>query len=223
MSRVNLTARVRDQIGSRAVKKLRESGMIPGVMYGPGKKTRPLEMPGEAWEKALRDRYTGNTLIDLEVEFEGKQHKILVGLWEVQRHYLDHHIQHVDLMRLEENEPFDFTVPVRFEGKSQGEKEGYKVFYVKDVMNLRCVPDLVPEALIVDMTPLDAGDVFRTGDIVLPEGVELLDDPEIPLVTIASSITVYEEEEEELEEGEELAEGEEGAEGEGEEEEGSEE
>jgi len=219
MSRVSLTAKVREELGTRAVQKMRDQGIIPGVMYGPQKKTRPLEMPADAWEKALQGRFTGNTLIELEVEFEGKKHQILVGLWEVQRHYLNHHITHVDLMRLEENEPFNFTVPVKFVGRSQGEKEGFKVFYVKDTLNLRCAPSVLPEVTEVEMGPLGAGAVFRTGDIELPEGVELLDDPTVPLVTIASSVTVMEEDEELEEgvEGEEGAEGEEGEEGKAEE------
>jgi large subunit ribosomal protein L25 len=214
MPRVSLIAKVREELGSRAVAKLRENGLIPGVMYGPEKRTRPLEMPGEAWEKALQGLFTGNVLIDLEVEFEGQTHNILVGLWEVQRHYLNHHIQHIDLMRLEEGKASRFMVPVRFLGKSLGEKAGYKVFFVKDTMSLMCPPELLPDEIEIDMTPLDQGAVYRTGDVELPEGVELLDDPTVPLVTIASSITVIEEEEEELEEGEEAAEGEEGEEGE---------
>src|SRR5215471_5316126 len=112
-----LTAKVRSELGSRANKRLRDSGFIPGVIYGHKEAVVPVTLPRK---ETVGHISRGAHLFDLAID--GKSEKVLVK--EVQYDHLGLHVIHVDFARVSLDERVEVTVPIELKGEPKEEEGG---------------------------------------------------------------------------------------------------
>jgi large subunit ribosomal protein L25 len=219
--RPTLTADERSERGSRAVRRLRRDGLVPGVVYGgsDGDSTS-FKVDSRALRHVLVD---GSALIDLEVA--GRTRPVIVK--DQQLHPVRGEVMHIDLLEVRLDEKIQTTVAVHIEGTEEapGIKEGGVLEQVTHQLNIEALPTAIPEFVSVDVSGMEIAATMNLSEVAVPEGVTFLDDPEETI--IATVVVPTEVEEPEIEEETELVgegvegeeiEGEEGvAEGEGEE------
>ncbi|MDQ3671076.1 MAG: 50S ribosomal protein L25 [Actinomycetota bacterium] len=217
--RIKLEVREREEneCGSRHSRRLRQDGVIPGVLYGKGH-ARAISVP----EKDLRTAMTGpsglHAILDVVLEGQKTVHPSILA--EYQQDPVRGKISHIDLREVRLDQPIQAAVVVQLVGEAAGAKEGGVVSLVSRELQVEALPMEVPEHIDVDISAMEIGDVLRLEDISAPEGVTLLDDlHETVIVTVAMSRGFAELEEAEaaaaaeaaeaegLEEGEEPAEG----------------
>jgi len=208
--RIKLLVQDRAVLGSAESRRLRKQGLIPGILYG---RERPHAI--SIVERDLRNALTGgsgmNAVLDVVID-GGSVHSSV--LKEYQLHNVRGKITHVDLQEVRLDQPIHATVTVHLVGEAAGTKEGGVLSQVINEVNVEALPMEVPALLEFDVSELQITDTARLDQLILPEGVTLLDDPDTVLAGV-SPPTVLEEEpvEEGAEEGE-AADGEEpGAEG----------
>lgn len=209
--RVKLVASERTQLGSRESRRLRRQGLIPGVLYG---KTEPVAIA--IGERELRAALTtsagGHAVLDVAID-GGRQHSAI--LKDFQRDVVRGNITHVDLQEVRLDQLIQTSVEVALVGDPIGVREGGVLSQVTNEISIEALPLEVPQGLEVDVSGMAIGDTMRLTELVVPEGVTLLDDPEeivLATVTLPTLVVEPEVEEEELEEGAEpAAEGEEPA------------
>jgi large subunit ribosomal protein L25 len=215
---MKLSVKKREEL-KRKVKGLLKKNEIPGVVYGPKRKSLNIKFDGLNFEKVLKDSGYSK-LVDLEVE-EEKPVKVLIR--EVQYEPATDKVIHVSFYELDMKKTITADVPVETKGTSTAVKDNTGFLVTPfDTLTVRCLPDKLPQKLVVDISLLnEIGDNVSIADLKLPEGVELSSeiDQNATLAYIAppQKEIVEEEPEEEAEE-----EGEEGEVKEGEEEEGEE-
>jgi large subunit ribosomal protein L25 len=207
--RVKLMVQDRAVLGSAESRRLRRRGLIPGVLYGRG---QPVSIA--VAERDLRQALTGgggtHAVLDVVVE-GGKSHSSV--LKEYQQDAVRGYITHVDLQEVRLDQPIHAAVTVLLVGESSGVKEGGVLTQVTNVVNVEALPLEIPDHLEFDVSELQIGDSARLAQLVVPDGVTLLDDPEETVIASVALPRVEEEPEtEEGAEGEPAAEGEEGAE-----------
>jgi len=227
-TRPTLTADERSERGSRAVRRLRRSGLVPGVVYGgtDGESTS-FTVDSRALRQVLVD---GSALIDLEVA--GRTRPVIVK--DQQFHPVRGEVMHIDLLEVRLDEKIQTTVAVHIENieEAPGIKEGGVLEQVTHQLNIEALPTAIPEYVPVDASGMEIAATMTLSEVPAPEGVTFLDDAEETV--IATVVVPTEVEEPEIEEetelvgegveGEEVPEGEEAAaEGEGGEEPASEE
>src|ERR1700686_2920398 len=100
-----ITAKSRSELGSRANKRLRDAGHIPGVIYGHKEAVVPVTLP----KKELTN-YLGHGTHLFDLALDGKSEKVLVK--EVQYDHLGIEIIHVDFARVSLDEKVKVTVPL---------------------------------------------------------------------------------------------------------------
>jgi large subunit ribosomal protein L25 len=216
--RPTLDVEDRPERGTRAAKRLRREGYVPGVVYG-GKDGDCTSFKVN-W-RDLRQVLAGSALIDLKVG--GKTRPVIVK--DQQQHPVRDELLHIDLLEVRLDEKIQTQVSVHLEGAEEapGIKEGGVLEHVTHQLNIEALPTDIPEAIHVDVSGLEIAATMHLSEISPPAGVTFLDDPEDTiLATVVVPTEVEEpeiEEETELvgEEGEEVegaeaAEGEEGAE-----------
>ena len=216
--RPTLDVEDRPERGTRAAKRLRREGYVPGVVYG-GKDGDCTSFKVN-W-RDLRRVLAGSALIDLKVG--GKTRPVIVK--DQQQHPVRDELLHIDLLEVRLDEKIQTQVSVHLEGAEEapGIKEGGVLEHVTHQLNIEALPTDIPEAIVVDVSGLEIAATMHLSEISAPAGVTFLDDPEETiLATVVVPTEVEEpeiEEETELvgEEGEEVegaepAEGEEGAE-----------
>ena len=211
--RPTLDVEERPERGTRAAKRLRREGFVPGVVYG-GKDGDCTSFKVN-W-RDLRQVLAGSALIDLKVG--GKTRPVIVK--DQQQHPVRDELLHIDLLEVRLDEKIQTQVSVHLEGSEEapGIKEGGVLEHVTHQLNIEALPTDIPEAIHVDVSGLEIAATMHLSEISAPAGVTFLDDPEETiLATVVVPTEVEEpeiEEETELvgEEGE-VAEGEEAAEG----------
>jgi len=207
----------RTERGTRATRRLRRSGLVPGVVYG-GKDSESTSFKVN-W-RDLRQVLAGSALIDLKVG--GKTRPVIVK--DQQQHPVRDELLHIDLLEVRLDEKIQTQVSVHLEGAEEapGIKEGGVLEHVTHQLNIEALPTDIPEAIVVDVSGLEIAATMHLSEISPPQGVTFLDDPEETILATVVVPTEVEEpeieeetelvgEEGEVVEGEEAAEGEEGA------------
>lgn len=207
-----LTVQLRDKTGKGVSRKLRRTGLVPGICYGVGlDKPVDITLDPKTLKAALDPELGQNTVIDLRVVdgSESEQHHVTAMLWEYQVHPIKRTVLHVDMVAIDPDKPVDIDVPVAFVGKAKGLVEGGVINVVRREIPVRCRPADIPKSFVVDISELDVGDNIHISDIDIPEGVE-------PMVSTALTLVACQAPRAEVEVlPEEGLEGLEGAEGEG--------
>ncbi|MCA9388505.1 50S ribosomal protein L25 [Candidatus Berkelbacteria bacterium] len=179
--KINLSALLRTKKKAKAI---RNSGMIPAVLYGHDVENTSLQLDSKKFEK-IYDEAGGNTLIDLEVE--GKKEPVRVLVQDIQFDPIVGNITHADLYAVNLKEKVVTEIPLKFTGESAAvvDLEGNLVTNLTEVEVKALPTDLISE-IEVDISQLKTfDDVIRASDLKLPDTIELMEDPEraIALVT----------------------------------------
>jgi large subunit ribosomal protein L25 len=180
-SRVKLVVSERTTLGSSESRRLRKRGLIPGVIYG-----RETPVPIAVGERELRAALTtpAGTHAVLDVEIDGgRQHSAV--LKEFQRDLVRGYITHIDLQEVRLDQPIHSVVVVTLVGDPIGTKEGGVLSQVTNEVHVEGLPLEIPQHLELDVSGMHIGDSIRLSDLVVPEGITLLDDPEEVLATVA--------------------------------------
>jgi large subunit ribosomal protein L25 len=214
--RTKLVVAQREELGSAESRRLRRQGVVPGVLYGDGE---PVSI--SIAERELRRALSGaaglHAILDVEVDGKGKTHASILKEYQVDP--VRGVVTHVDLQKVRLDRAISASVTVLLLGgeDAPGVREGGVLSQPLREVTVEALPLEVPEHLDIDVSGMEIGGTLRVSDLTAPEGVTLLDDPEMVVATVTAPTKVVEPEptEEELAELEaEAAEGEEGAEGE---------
>lgn len=180
-NQVQMPAAVRAGTGKGAARRLRREGKIPGVLYAAGKEATSLEIDPKILTKVLMGPYRRNVLISLDVEGQG-QRQVMVR--ELQKDPIRRIPIHVDLMEVDVEKPVIAKVPFFATGRSKPVIAGGKLQAPLRTLRVRALPNQIPEKIELDTTEFDIG-VYRAKQVTMPEGVELVDDGHLTVVTIS--------------------------------------
>src|SRR5215216_5578133 len=198
-SRPTLEVDARAERGTRATRRLRREGIVPGVVYGGTGQEDAVSFKVNARElrHVLVD---GSALIDLKVD--GKTLPVIVK--DRQLDPVRDEIIHIDLLEVRLDEKIQTQVGVHIEGieEAPGIKEGGVLEHVTHQLNIEALPTAIPEAIVVDVSGMEIAATMHLSELTPPEGVEFLDDPEETI--IATVVVPTEVEEPEIEEETEL-------------------
>jgi large subunit ribosomal protein L25 len=209
-TRPTLAVEERPERGTRATRRLRRQGLVPGVVYGGGSgESTPFKVEARALRQVLVD---GSALIDLKID-GGEARPVIVK--DQQLHPVRDQPLHIDLLEVRLDEKIQARVAVHVEGAedSPGVKEGGVLEQVTHQLNIEALPTDIPEAVVVDMSGMQIAATMHLSEVAAPAGVTFLDDPDetiIATIVVPTEIEEPEEIEEETElVGEEAPEGEE--------------
>ncbi|MDB4970335.1 MAG: rplY [Myxococcales bacterium] len=173
-----LNVEYRNDTGKSAVRRLRNSGKIPAIVYGPGKEPMALTVDPTALVKSLDPVKKTNTVLTLTVEgapADGDG-SLTVMLRDFQKDALRGQLTHADFVRVDLTKPVHATVPIVLVGKAEGVKLGGIMHQVIRVLPISCTPDKIPTKLEVDVTALGMNEAIHVSDLKLGEGVKPLAD-----------------------------------------------
>lgn len=175
-----LAAAMREGTGKGAARRLRRQGRVPGVVYSGGKEAQPISVAPNELVKVLSGPFRRNALIALEIAGQGTRH---VMVRELQKDPVRRSPVHVDFVEVDLSKPIVVKVPFVTTGRSKAVMAGGKMQVPLRWLRVRCLPKAIPQQIELDTTPLDFG-IYRIRDITPPEGVKLVDDPMLTVITI---------------------------------------
>ncbi len=182
MEQLVLNIELREKVGKGVSRRLRNEGMVPAVVYGKGMEPVPAAVSAKELASAIAGEGGRNHIITLKGDksLDGK----LVIVSDLLRDCLKGSLLHVDLHKINLEEKVKVPVPVNLTGTSIGVKEGGMLDFAMHAIEIECFATQIPEHIDVDVTDLEIGDSFHVGDVVVPAGMKVLNDPKATVVSI---------------------------------------
>lgn len=181
-----IQAERREEFGKGSARRLRRDGKIPGVLYEKGIDNVHFAVDRIEMTAIVRNEGT-NAIVELEVDGD----KLLSMVKNIDQNVLTLEIDHIDLLGIKRGEKVVVEVPVVTEGEAADDAV---VLQEADVVEIEIDALNIPDEIAVSIEGKEIGDSIYASDIQLPEGAELISDPELLLVNVT-----YEQVDEELE------------------------
>jgi large subunit ribosomal protein L25 len=182
MDNVSIVVHKRDDTGTRASKRLRKSGLIPGVIYGHGKDAVLIAVEPHALRDALTTSAGTHAVLDVTFEGQKRGHKAIVKELTLDR--VKSNVIHVDFQEIRLDETIETTVAIRFEGEAKGVKAGGMLDESTREVTVKGLVTAIPEHLVVDVSELDMNETLQVADLVVPEGIEIMADADEVLCSV---------------------------------------
>ncbi|MDR3764061.1 MAG: 50S ribosomal protein L25 [Acidobacteriota bacterium] len=177
----SVEAKLREASDKNAARRLRTTGLIPGVLYGAKKDSRAIAVDPKQILKILNSASGHNTIFD--VNLEGEQDKAMVVDWQYEP--LKGALLHVDLKRIAMDQKMKVSVPIIVTGIAKGVlEEGGLLDLVLREIQIECLPGDIPSAITVDVTALGMGDSIRVADLPKSASIEYLNEEDVTVVHV---------------------------------------
>jgi large subunit ribosomal protein L25 len=168
---------------------------VPAVLYGHETEAQSLQVKARALDRLLTAG-GAHSLVSLSVSGDKKPQTVLIR--EIQRYPTRPTVLHVDFYAVVMSEKLQTDVPLVIVGEAPAVVEGMAAMVQSlDSLQVECLPGDLPSSLELDVSGLERTDQnILVGDIPLPEGVTVLDDPQTVVISLAAARAEEEEEEE---------------------------
>ncbi len=178
----------REPGGTQTARNLRKEGMIPSIVYGLGEENIPVSVDPDEIRKILHSDRGDNTIINLNIDSEGKE---TVMIKDFQLDPVSYNLLHTDFMRIDMDEKIEVEVPIVPVGDPVGviEDDGVLDLVHREV-EVRCYPEDIPAQIEVDVSDLEISHNRRLSELEVSDKIELLQDPD----TVVAVVTFIEEE-----------------------------
>lgn len=179
MERIVLNAEIREDTGKSVAKRLRNQGLIPGVVYTKGDESIAVKTGYRDFVKLLH-KQGENVVIDLKLKKNAKTVNKVVIIKEIQYNSLKEGIFHVDFQQIKLTENIRVQVPLKTKGDADapGVKEGGTLEHILREVEIECLPTQIPKEIIINVATLNIGDVVYVKDLDIPEEITTITDPE---------------------------------------------
>jgi large subunit ribosomal protein L25 len=183
MATAQLSAQARSGTGKGVARSLRREGLVPGVIYGPARTPQPLTVSSRDLETLLEHIAAENTVIELSLD--GASSPTLIR--EIQRDPIRRHVIHVDFQELVAGEKVTVYIPLVLQGVPLGVRASSGILnQVMQEVECEVDPTNMPSRIVIDVTELGVGHSVHVSDIVVPEGLEILEDPELTVAVVSA-------------------------------------
>jgi large subunit ribosomal protein L25 len=183
MSDMTIEVQRREERGTNSNRRLRARGLIPAVVYGAGKETVPIQVDRKTLLDMMKASGSDNPIFLLQLAGSGKERHAMIR--DLQVHPISRQVLHIDFQRVIMTEKLRVQVPVELTGTAYGVKtEGGMLDFVLREVHVECLPGDIPKQIELDVTPLHVGQHVEAGQLDLPKGVTLVEDPDRVIVSL---------------------------------------
>lgn len=174
-----LKAQQRTELG-KAARRLRKEGIVPANMYERGQASQAISTSFTEITKVFNQAGKHHPV---ELEIDGKKHLTMIK--DVDIDPVKGNIRHIAFHAVNRNETVEAEVPVRIDGEIPAERMSLMVLHTLDTVDVEALPANLPDELTVDGTKLvEIGDKLSVADIVVPEGVTIMTDPDQTIAVV---------------------------------------
>jgi large subunit ribosomal protein L25 len=178
MNTIAINGNKRNEVGKKATKAVRSSNSIPCVLYSSAKENIHFHTT----EAEVRNLVFTPEFKVAELNIDGVQVNAI--LKDIQFHPVKDNIIHIDFLQLVEKHPVIVEIPLKTKGSSPGVKIGGKLMQSIRKVKVKTVPEKLVNELFIDISSMELGQSLRIKDIIIPEGIEVMQNGSIPVVSI---------------------------------------
>ena len=179
-----IEAQTRIPEGKNANRRIRKSGKIPAIIYGPGKEPAVLSLNYVDIYEILRSEAGQNTIFNVNIEGVGQRSAMVK---DYQLEPVKGKLIHADLLEIAMDRLLVLTVNLELVGEPQGVKiDGGTLDFITRSIEVECMPADIPESVKLGVGKLRVNEYIRAKDINLGDKVRILTDPEVVIATVSA-------------------------------------
>ena len=171
---------VKREPAKKSSRKLARQNKIAGIIYGEKKEPFAIAIDYKEFQRAINKG--GETAI-YKINVEGKEIPSL--LRDIQRDPVTYNVIHADFLRISMDKEITTEVPIEIKGKAKGVEMGGILEVRMHELEIECLPANIPKSIEIDVSNLEIGDTVHVGDVVPPEGVKIISEPQRTIVVIS--------------------------------------
>ncbi|HUP50377.1 MAG TPA: 50S ribosomal protein L25 [Thermoanaerobaculia bacterium] len=183
MAEITLEVSRREQVGKGVARRIRAAGKIPAVVYGGHRDPVAIEVDRKAVSDLVQKGEHGVRSIFL-LKMAGSDQQRHAMIKDIQIDPISRRMTHIDFVRVVMDEVVRVNVPIRLNGTAIGVKEGGLLDFQVRELHVECLPGAIPDSIDVDISELGHHDYLRVGELKVPEGLKVLDDPDRVVVGV---------------------------------------
>ncbi len=181
MEQMTIEVEKREAIGKGPNRRARARGQVPGVVYGAGRDTMPIQIDRKSLVDLLKKGGGENTVFLLKLTGTDKTRHAMIR--EMQLHPVSRQILHVDFQRILMTEKVKVQVPIALVGTAFGVKnEDAMLDFVTRQVQVECLPGDIPHHIDLDVTELHVNQHIEAKQLTLPANVVLAEEPDRVIV-----------------------------------------
>ena len=184
MELIELKTNIRTTVGNGPARRLRQTGQVPAVLYGPKTESVLLSVNKSDLDLVLKKGRSSQIILNLVIQNNGETYTRPAMIKELQVHPVSRRYLHIDFYEIDMDRKITVGVRVVTTGKSVGVERGGILQIIRRELEVECLPFEVPESIVIDITDLDMGDSVHVKDISLDGDVEFLGESNLTVVTI---------------------------------------
>ena len=178
-----IEAQTRIPEGKNANRRIRQSGKIPAVIYGPGKEPAVLSLNPVDIRTILRSEAGRNTVFNINIDGAGQRSAMVK---DYQLNPVKGTLIHVDLLEIAMDRLLTLMVNVELFGEPLGVKiDGGTLDFVTRGIEIECMPADIPESVKLEVGALRVNDYIRAKDLNLGDKVRIITEPDVVIATVA--------------------------------------
>src|SRR5438093_683986 len=176
MNEIVIDVTPRTEFGKNPSRRLRRSGMIPGIVYGSKKPPVPISVDPKQVERILHLESGVNTIFMLHLL--GKDQRRYAMIKDFQTDPVTSRLQHTDFIRIQMDEAIEVNVPIQIVGEAAGVKLDLGILDIPlREIRVESLPADIPDHIPVDISSMKIGDTIRVADLKIPPKVKVLTEP----------------------------------------------
>ncbi len=199
---MTIHAKYREHTGKKNIKKLKQDGFIPAVVYGHNFASTNLSLNALATNKLFRP---GSEIVEdyrlckLVVDNKADMKDTMVIVKDIQRHPISEEVEHIDFFAVRMDEKIVAPVHIRLHGKPVGVKLGGILRQILREVEVKSLPANIPPHFDIDVSSMNIGDAIHVSELQVPDSVQVLTDQQAAIVNILAPSVHKDEEQEEAE------------------------
>ena len=183
------------KVSKGAAKRLRQTGQVPGILYGHDVESQPLKFEALELQRTLMEAGSSQ-LIYLLIKGVDSPQPVLAR--EIQRNVLSGETTHVDLLAVSMTEKIAAEVTISLIGEPEAVEQGIGILLQgTNTVEIECLPGHLIPTLEIDVSGIDIGSALYVSDLQVPDTIAILSDPQEMVVQVIHEARPEEEEEEE--------------------------
>ena len=182
METLEIQADTRDPGSKQTARRLRRSGKIPGILYGPKTQSIALGLNKKEFSSRVAG-LEGSHLVRLKSNSASLLDKVAL-VKEMQFHPITGEVVHADLYEVDLTAKIRVQVPLHFVGKAEGVVRGGILQPIVREIEVECLPLDIPDFFNVEVSHLDIGDSAHIEDLTMPEGIKAIYESNLALVAV---------------------------------------
>ena len=170
-----LSVKKREQTGTLRMKRLRQTGQIPAVLYGHGEGTVVLSVSEKELSKAIDH---GSHIVQLSGD--SKDSALIKSIqWDT----YGTKVLHLDLARVDATEAVQVTIPIELKGDAAGTHHGGVINFHQHEITILCPANMLPDKIELKISELDVDQMIVASQIPMPEGATVAEAGTTPIVS----------------------------------------